>query len=121
MLVNYLTIRQIYPHWYKNLDIKNPIFNEMVDRGYFIPLIERDSKGRQVIIIRHHEFNPKLTSVADQVKLHYILLESIADIEANQVNGYIFIADDSAMEMQHVSSMSFADATIMLKHFPVNN
>lgn len=50
MLERYLTIRQLYPEWFQNLDIKDADIEAIIDAGYLVPLLERDSHGRKVIL-----------------------------------------------------------------------
>ena len=50
MLKRYLTMRQLYPDWFQNLDINDPDLEAIIDSGYLVPLLERDEHGRQVIL-----------------------------------------------------------------------
>ncbi len=33
MLERYLAIRQLYPHWFKNLDVMDPKLSDILDAG----------------------------------------------------------------------------------------
>lgn len=50
MLERYLTIRQLYPDWFQNLDAYDPDIEAIIDSGYLVPLPERDQHGRKVIL-----------------------------------------------------------------------
>lgn len=50
MLERYLTMRQLYPDWFQNLDINDPDLEAIIDSGYLVPLVERDEHGRKVIL-----------------------------------------------------------------------
>lgn len=50
MLERYLTMRQLYPDWFQNLDINDPDIEAIIDSGYLVPLLERDEHGRKVIL-----------------------------------------------------------------------
>ncbi|OXU31538.1 hypothetical protein TSAR_013254 [Trichomalopsis sarcophagae] len=50
MLERYLTIRQLYPDWFQNLDIDDPEIEAIIDAGYLVPLLKRDSHGRKIIL-----------------------------------------------------------------------
>lgn len=50
MLERYLTIRQLYPEWFQNLDIDDPDIEAIIDSGYLVPLPQRDERGRRVIL-----------------------------------------------------------------------
>jgi hypothetical protein len=50
MLERYLVIRQLYPQWFRGLDIDDPAISELLEGGYIVPLPQRDDLGRQVIL-----------------------------------------------------------------------
>ena len=50
MLERYLTIRQLYPNWFQNLDIEDKDIEAIIDAGYLVPLMQRDRHGRRVIL-----------------------------------------------------------------------
>ena len=48
LLEKYLKIRREHPQWFSKLDILDPRLSDLVDRGYFFALPERDASGRRV-------------------------------------------------------------------------
>jgi len=50
MLERYLVVRQLYPQWFRGLDIDDPAISELLGGGYIVPLPQRDDLGRQVIL-----------------------------------------------------------------------
>jgi hypothetical protein len=50
MLERYLVGRQLYPQWFRGLDIDEPAISELLEGGYIVPLPQRDGLGRQVIL-----------------------------------------------------------------------
>jgi len=50
MLERYLVVRQLYPQWFRGLDIDDPAISELLQGGYIVPLPQRDDLGRQVIL-----------------------------------------------------------------------
>lgn len=50
MLERYLTIRQLYPRWFQNLDVQDPEIEAIIDSGYLVPLLKKDQFGRRVIL-----------------------------------------------------------------------
>ena len=48
LLEKYLKMRTEHQDWFGNLDIRNPRLEELIDRGYFFALPERDEFGRRV-------------------------------------------------------------------------
>lgn len=58
MLERYLTIRQLYPNWFQNLDIEDKDIEAIIDAGYLVPLMQRDRHGRRVILSCAGEYEP---------------------------------------------------------------
>lgn len=50
LLEGYLTVRQLYPQWFQNLDIDDPDIKAILDSGYLVPMLKRDQHGRKVIL-----------------------------------------------------------------------
>lgn len=50
MLERYLTLRQVYPHWFQKLDPLDPKIAAVIDAGYLVPLPKRDAEGRRVVL-----------------------------------------------------------------------
>ena len=50
MLERYLTIRQMYPHWFQKLDPLDPKIAAVIDAGYLLPLPKRDAEGRRIVL-----------------------------------------------------------------------
>lgn len=70
MLERYLTIRQLFPQWFKQLDINDPAINEIFENGYLVPLPQRDSTGRQVIFSVAAKFDPYKVRISFGIYIH---------------------------------------------------
>ncbi|ALC44333.1 Cralbp [Drosophila busckii] len=115
MLERYLTIRQLFPQWFQQLDINDPAINEIFEAGYLVPLPERDSSGRQVIFSVAGRFDPyKFTSV-QMARVHSLICEALLDDEDSQVAGYVYVNDESGMNMGFVSLWSLTDLRSIVK------
>lgn len=115
MLENYLTIRQLYPHWFQKLDIENPEVEAILKTGYIIPLLERDDLGRQIILLRPDRIDPNRCTSENLAKIHSVVCEAYLDDEESQVAGYVNINDHSGLRMGHISMWSFVDIRHLLK------
>ncbi|CAL7946702.1 unnamed protein product [Xylocopa violacea] len=115
MLERYLTIRQLYPNWFQNLDIEDPDIEAIVDAGYLVPLIERDRHGRRVILSCAGRFDPYRFTSAQMARAHSLVVEALMDDEENQVRGYTHINDESGLTMGHLSAWSLTDIRNMLR------
>ncbi|XP_026670970.1 clavesin-2 [Ceratina calcarata] len=115
MLERYLTIRQMYPNWFQNLDIEDPDIEAIVDAGYLVPLMERDRYGRRVILSCAGRFDPYKYTSAQMARAHSLIVEALMDDEENQVRGYTHINDESGLTMGHLSAWSLTDIRNMLR------
>lgn len=108
MLERYLTIRKLYPQWFRNLDCEEKTLSEIIDAGYLVPLLERD-QGRLVLFSCAGRFDPHKYTSADMIRVHSLVAESIMDDEINQINGYTYINDEEGFQMAHISLWSLMD------------
>ncbi|XP_015435444.1 PREDICTED: rhophilin-2 isoform X1 [Dufourea novaeangliae] len=115
MLERYLTIRQLYPNWFQNLDIQDPDIEAIVDAGYLVPLPERDRHGRRVILSCAGRFDPYKYTSAQMARAHSLVVEALMDDEENQIRGYTHINDESGLTMGHLSAWSLTDIRNMLR------
>ncbi|XP_015509377.1 clavesin-2 [Neodiprion pinetum] len=115
MLERYLTIRQLYPNWFQNLDIKDPAMEAIIDSGYLVPLPQRDRLGRQVILSCAGRFDPYKFTSAQMARAHSLVVETLMDEEENQVHGYSHVNDESGLTMGHLSAWSLTDIRNMLR------
>lgn len=115
MLERYLTIRQLYPQWFRHLDIEEPDLSEIIDSGYLVPLPERDEHGRQLILSCAGKFDPYRYTSAQMARAHSLVCEALLDDEESQICGYTHINDESGMSMGLVSLWSLVDIRNMIK------
>ncbi|KAK9304438.1 hypothetical protein QLX08_004212 [Tetragonisca angustula] len=115
MLERYLTIRQLYPNWFQNLDIEDKDIEAIIDAGYLVPLMQRDRHGRRVILSCAGRFDPYKYTSAQMARAHSLVVEALMDDEENQIHGYTHINDESGLTMGHLSAWSITDIRNMLR------
>ncbi|XP_047120620.1 clavesin-2 [Schistocerca piceifrons] len=115
MLERYLTVRQLYPHWFRGLDVDDPDLSDVLDSGYLIPLPERDEHGRQVLLSCAGRFDPYKYSSGHMARCHSLVVEALMDEPENQIRGYTYLNDESGLLMGHISLWSFTDIRSMLR------
>lgn len=120
MLEKYLTIRQLYPQWFRNLDIEDKALEEIIDSGYVVPLPERDEHGRQLILTCGAKFDPYRFTSSQMARAHSLVTEALLDDEVSQVAGYSHINDEEGLSMGLLSLWSLTDVRAMLKCIQVN-
>ncbi|KAL1512925.1 hypothetical protein ABEB36_002426 [Hypothenemus hampei] len=114
MLERYLTIRQLYPQWFRNLDCNDKELAEIIDAGYLVPLLEREN-GRLVLFSCAGKFDPHKYTSAHMVRVHSLVTEALMDDDTNQINGYTYINDESGFQMAHISLWSLTDVRNILR------
>ncbi|XP_014481082.1 PREDICTED: rhophilin-2 [Dinoponera quadriceps] len=115
MLERYITFRQLYPDWFKKLDIEDPDLEAIIDSGYLVPLPKRDQHGRKVILSCAGRFDPYKFSSVHMARIHSMVMETLMDDEENQVRGYTYINDVSGLTMGHLSAWSLTDIRNILR------
>ncbi|XP_011879322.1 PREDICTED: rhophilin-2 [Vollenhovia emeryi] len=115
MLERYLTVRQLYPHWFQKLDVDDPELEAIIDDGYLVPMLKRDRHGRKVIMSCAGRFDASKYSSAHLARIHAIVLEALCDDEKNQVCGYTYLNDESGLTMNHFSTWSFTDIRNLIR------
>lgn len=120
MLEKYLTIRQMYPEWFKKLDCEDPELALILESGYLVPLLERDELGRQVILSCAGKFDAFKFTAAQMARTHSLVVESMFDDEESQIAGYTFINDEGGLTMSHISMWTLLDIRNMLRCIQVS-
>lgn len=120
MLEKYLTIRQLYPQWFRSLDIEDKVLEEIIDMGYVVPLPGRDEHGRQLILTCAGRFDPYRFTSAQMARAHSLVTEALLDDEESQVAGYSHINDEEGLSMGLLSLWSLTDIRNMLRCIQVS-
>lgn len=114
MLERYLSIRQLHPQWFRQLDPSDPALAAVLDAGYLVPLPKRDRNGRQVILSCAGRFDPHAHTSSDMARAHGLVCEALLDDARSQLLGYCHLNDESGLSMAHLSLWSLADIRTML-------
>ncbi|KAB7502224.1 Clavesin-1 [Armadillidium nasatum] len=94
ILERYLRMRMDHPSWFRNLDFRDPRMEDLIDRGYFFALPERDDAGRRVFFSVAGCLDATRDTSSDMMKAVQIGLESLIEDEENQVRGFCYILDE---------------------------
>ncbi|XP_063598765.1 alpha-tocopherol transfer protein-like [Penaeus indicus] len=111
LLEKYLHMRTENTHWFHGLDIKDPMIEDLIDRGYFFALPERDDSGRRVFFSVAGRMDPTKHTTSDQMKSMQIAFESLLEDEENQVRGFTYIFDEKDVGLSIITLWSPADVT----------
>ncbi|CRK98400.1 CLUMA_CG011759, isoform A, partial [Clunio marinus] len=121
LLEKNLTVRQMFPNWFQNLDINDPALEAIIDSGYLFPLPERDEQGRRIIFSCAARFDATRFTSAQMARTHAMVVESLLDEQESQVAGYCYITDEAGLTMNHVSLWSLIDLKKMSKCIQVSS
>lgn len=114
MLEKYLTMRQSYPKWCKNLDPLDEDLKQVLDYCAMVP-VGRDSEGRIVIMGIVRNFDAQKFNSDQMIRLNMIVTESLFDDEANQIAGFTHVFDNTDMTLAHVTCWSLENMTGYLR------
>lgn len=71
-----------YPGWYRNLDCQHDsTLLSLLNSGYIVPLIEKDSKGRQVLVSSLGRFDTNQFKVEDSIRLNTLIYNNFMEDE----------------------------------------
>lgn len=108
MLETFLKSYQFNPKWSKNIDFADSKMQEIMDDGGTFLCLDRDHKGRRVIMLRVQNVNYRHSS-ADFVRFGTGLLDFLLSEEITQVNGFVLIVDALYTTFSHVTIFSLSE------------
>lgn len=103
MIHRYLTNRQLYSSWYRELNVEEPCISELLDLGVLTPLRKRDSKGRQIWIYEVGHMDPDKHTSTDFFRLQEILYQTCIDDEETQISGLVCVFNYAGVTMKHTA------------------
>ncbi|XP_064455767.1 clavesin-2-like [Ornithodoros turicata] len=108
-LDRYLTIRTQYPIFFKNPDINDPPLRDILSKGYFFPLFEKDTDGRTVVFGLAGALNANIHKAVDIYRAFSMSFEALLEDEENQKNGVTYIMDESGFRLNHLGLVNLRD------------
>ncbi|XP_076053503.1 alpha-tocopherol transfer protein-like [Oratosquilla oratoria] len=94
LLEKYLRMREQHPLWFRALDPRDPGISDLIDRGYFFALPDRDDDGRRVFFSIPNVVDPTRHTAADMMRTTQLGLEAMLEDEENQIRGLSYIFDE---------------------------
>lgn len=115
MLEKYLIIRQVYPKWYQKLDIQDTRMTGLLESGYLFPLIQKDNKGRQIVISCPSRLDVNKYNSDDSIRLNALIFAYFLDQEACQVAGFVYVIVGKNISVKYLSLFSLTTIRNWLK------
>ncbi|XP_014254578.1 retinol-binding protein pinta-like [Cimex lectularius] len=105
----YYKFRNECDAWFKD---RNPNLNDisaLLEIGLFLPVLQRDSKGRCIIIVRSVKHDPKVHSIDSVFKVGFMVLDLLFDkFEDTSVYGVKVIFDLDGVCLGHAQQLSIS-------------
>ncbi|EAT40271.1 AAEL007991-PA [Aedes aegypti] len=109
MLDNYLHALAIHKDWFGQLSADDPELSVLIDGGYLFPLPQLDAKGRIVFFSFSSGFDAKKSSIANAIKMNFMLGEVHFDTNEAQCAGIVCIYDMEKIDMSVLGQISIQD------------
>lgn len=108
LLVNY----ESYGKWFKNLSLDDESLLELVNKGYIIPLKERDRNGCRVILAQPKVFDTKKFTEDHIYRSFFLSVMTLLEEPETQVSGITVIVDFKDVKLDYITLFSLME----LKH-----
>lgn len=106
--------------WFSNMDFNKPNINELLSKGLFSVLPNRDKFGRKVILARLAAADPCIPTIGcEGLTIGTMVCETLLDDEETQIRGVNYIMDVSNIKIRHYFIFSFLTWYKMLKNVEV--
>lgn len=101
-ILMYHKIRISRVEWFQNRDPFLPEIEELLDIGIFLPLKQKDTHNRQVVIIRTAAHNPKYHSQDNVFKVDKMVLDLLLHLdETISIYGIVAVFDMKNVTLSH--------------------
>ncbi|XP_050072770.1 retinaldehyde-binding protein 1-like [Anopheles maculipalpis] len=115
-LERYLTVRELYPSWFKNLDCSEPVMKEIFHNGPFI-LLGWDTAGRMVGFSRFARFDGQSHSPYQDGRFMALVMETMLESEEFQIGGCHVLIDFLDSTVRNFEKWSTTDLKIMMEAY----
>jgi len=129
MIERYLKMRMDHPKWFQNLDIEDPLVQELIMSGYIFVLPERDRAGRRVVWSVARALDPARHNTSHVLRAHIATFETLLHDEENQIRGFSYVFDCTGLTLAHLSIwtpaecsrvLSICDKNLPMRHKDIN-
>ncbi|XP_046383324.1 retinol-binding protein pinta-like isoform X2 [Ischnura elegans] len=106
-LRNFYEMRAKVPEWYSKRDPELPEVQEMLKMGTFLPLLDKNDRGQQVVLIRAAVHDPRKHQQNDLFKTSNMLVDlMVHEDELISVYGVVAIVDLKGVSLGHALQMT---------------
>ncbi|XP_050075131.1 alpha-tocopherol transfer protein-like [Anopheles maculipalpis] len=112
-LERYLTVRELFPSWFKNLDCSEPIMKEILENDPFTYL-GQDGAGRAVFLARFGRFHGDKHSAIHDSRVMALVLETVLEWEEFQIGGCQVFIDYRDSTLSSFEKWSLSELKIIM-------
>uniref|UniRef100_A0A1Y9HED9 CRAL-TRIO domain-containing protein n=1 Tax=Anopheles funestus TaxID=62324 RepID=A0A1Y9HED9_ANOFN len=106
-LMTFLKNREKLTEWFKDRDPFRSEIQELLDIGVFLPLHEKDSLNRQVVIVRTSAHDPSKHKQDDVFKVDKMILDLLMYLdETVSIHGVVAIFDMQGVTLGHALQLT---------------
>ncbi|XP_058460244.1 clavesin-2-like [Malaya genurostris] len=115
-LERHLASRVLQPLWFCRLDIEDSDIGALFETGYLFPMLERDSKGRTLIINDTAQLDPTSFTAAHIIRLHLLIYEALFNIPEVQCAGLVLVYDLSGLTLAQLSLVTLKEIKLLAQY-----
>ncbi|XP_049542728.1 retinaldehyde-binding protein 1-like [Anopheles darlingi] len=115
-LERYLAVREMYPGWFKHLDIMEPATQILLKDGP-ASVLGQDSVGRTVVLFQLKLFNADQVTPVQISRYASQILETMLESEEVQIGGIMILLDYTAVSMKVFQAWGATEMKIAMEGF----
>ncbi|XP_053664627.1 alpha-tocopherol transfer protein-like [Anopheles marshallii] len=115
-LERYLTMREMYPTWFKNLDAGAENMKELF-MGGATSIIGQDSNGRTVVFFRIGRFVPEMFEPPTGGTFIALMIEAMLEWEEVQIGGLQVMVDYSDMDLKLFEKWGSSELKLIMEAY----
>ncbi|XP_049293763.1 alpha-tocopherol transfer protein-like [Anopheles funestus] len=115
-LERYLTMREMYPSWFKNLDASSEKMKELF-MGGATSIVGQDSKGRTVVLFRIARFVPEMFEPPTGGIFIALLIEAMLEWEEVQIGGLQVMVDYTDMDLKLFEKWGSSELRLIMEAY----
>ena len=103
------SVKGSLPEWFDDWNPFNPVMQEFLKSGVYLPLPGYDKKGRCVVLCQVEKINAAKVTLNDILKaVNMVVTTAIDGDEQTVIQGFVTIQDMAGVGLQHVSLFDFS-------------
>ncbi|XP_053672666.1 retinaldehyde-binding protein 1-like [Anopheles nili] len=115
-LERYLTMREMYPSWFKTLDCGDSKMKELFATGC-TSILGQDSHGRTVLFFRIARFSPEMFVPPQGGIFIAMLIEALLEWEEVQIGGLQVLVDYTGVDLKLFDSWSSSELKLIMEAY----